>query len=47
MIEYINISKKDYENLYEKERKEKLYCIVYSNGELEYKVKGNFHQLQP
>jgi len=42
MIEYINISKKDYENLYEK-----LYCIVYSNGELEYKVKGNFHQLQP
>jgi len=44
MIEYINISIKEYEDLSYEERKEKPYCIEYSNGDKQWRVNGKYHR---
>jgi len=43
MIEYTNISKKNYDNLFEKESK-KPYCIEFPNGCKVWKVNNLYHR---
>jgi len=44
MIEYINISGREYFNLSYKERKAKTYCIEYHNRSIYWKVNDKLHR---
>jgi len=44
MIKYTNISGKEYYDLSVEERKEKPYCIKYTNGDKEWFINGRRHK---
>jgi len=43
MIEYKNISEKEYNKLSDEEKKEKPYCIEFPNGNIIWNVYEKFH----